>query len=65
MEETTQMSRKAQFAQFIQECKRVLLVTKKPTPEEFKTTVKISGLGILLIGLVGFIIQLFKQLFFN
>lgn len=42
------------------ECVRVLRVTKKPTAEEFKTIVKISGLGILLIGLIGFIIQMLK-----
>lgn len=49
---------------FIIECKRVLIVTKKPDREEFKTIVKISGLGILVIGLVGFVIHLFKELLF-
>jgi len=49
---------------FIMECRRVLRVTKKPTKDEFKTIVKVSGIGILLIGLVGFIIQVLKQIFF-
>ena len=53
------------FKQFIIECQRVLRVTKKPSNEEFKTIVKISGLGLLLIGAVGFTIHLFKQLFFG
>ena len=39
---------------FIVECKRVLHVTKKPNATEFKTIVKVSGLGILIIGLIGF-----------
>ena len=49
--------------EFIRECKRVLRVTKKPTKEEFKTIVKVSAIGILLIGLIGFIIQFMKQVF--
>ncbi len=48
---------------FFVECKRVLIVTKKPTKEEFKTIVKVSGLGILIIGAIGFVIQLVEVLF--
>ncbi len=48
---------------FIKECKRVLRVTKKPTKDEFKNIVKISGIGILIIGLIGFIVQVIKQAF--
>jgi len=43
---------------FLIECKRVLKVTKKPDAEEFKGIVKISGLGILAIGFLGFLINL-------
>lgn len=50
------------FKRFIKECVRVLKVTKKPTSTEFKTIVKVSGIGILLIGLIGFIIQLLYRL---
>lgn len=49
---------------FYIECLRVLKVTKKPTSFEFKTIVKVSGLGILVIGLIGFLITMIKQLFF-
>jgi protein transport protein SEC61 subunit gamma-like protein len=52
------------FKRFITECKRVLRVTKKPDALEFKTIVKVSGLGIGIIGLIGFLIQIIKQLFF-
>jgi len=48
---------------FVRECKRVLKVTKKPTKDEFKNIVKVSGIGILLIGLIGFLIQVLKQIF--
>ena len=47
---------------FLRECWRVLRVTKKPTKEEFKTVVKVSGLGILIIGLIGFLIQMARVL---
>ena len=51
------------FIEFIKESRRVLRVTKKPSKEEFKTIVKVSGLGILAIGLVGFLITMIKQIF--
>lgn len=47
------------------EYKRVLTVTKKPSKEEFITIVKVSALGILLIGLLGFIIQMIEVLIFK
>ncbi|MBU2560972.1 MAG: protein translocase SEC61 complex subunit gamma [Nanoarchaeota archaeon] len=47
---------------YLLECRRVLKITKKPTTEEFKTIVKVSGLGILLIGFVGFLIVMVKEL---
>ena len=43
---------------FIIECIRVVKVTKKPTKEEYKTIVKVTGIGILAIGLIGFVIQM-------
>jgi protein transport protein SEC61 subunit gamma-like protein len=50
------------FKSFINECKRVLKVTKKPNAFEFKTIVKVSGLGMVIIGLLGFLIQIVKTL---
>jgi len=49
---------------FFKECKRVLRITKKPDKEELKMIVKISGLGIIIIGMVGFIIHFMKELLF-
>ena len=52
------------FKRFINESVRVLRITRKPNKEEFKTIVKVSGLGMVLIGLIGFIITMVKQLLF-
>lgn len=38
--------------------KRVLDVSMKPTKDEFKTSAKITGAGIILLGFIGFIIFL-------
>ncbi len=46
------------FKSFIIENRRVLKITKKPSREEFKAIIKVSGIGILIIGLIGFIIQM-------
>lgn len=50
---------------FVNECARVLKVTKKPSKQEYKAIVKVSGLGILLIGLLGFVIQLVSTFILN
>ncbi len=46
------------FKYFLRECKRVLKITKKPNSFEFKSIVKVTGLGILVIGFIGFVIQM-------
>ncbi len=47
---------------FINESIRVFKITKKPSSEEFKTTVKVTGIGLLIIGFIGFIIHIISQL---
>ena len=47
---------------FINESIRVIKITKKPSSEEFKTTVKVTGIGLLIIGFIGFIIHIISQL---
>lgn len=46
------------FKEFVKESKRVFRVTKKPDKFEFKTVMKVAGLGILFIGLIGFVLNL-------
>jgi len=55
-------SLKFKFKMFCKECWRVLKITKKPSSMEFKTIVKAAGLGMLVIGLIGFLIQMIKVL---
>lgn len=47
---------------FFLECIRVFRVTRKPGMDEFKIIVKVSGIGILLIGVIGFIISMIWQM---
>ena len=42
---------------FIQQCRRVLIITRKPTRDEFINVSKITGLGICLLGAIGFAIH--------
>ncbi len=46
------------FKSFLTESKRVIIVTKKPSGTEFKTIMKVAGLGIIVIGLIGFIVRM-------
>lgn len=41
--------------------RRVLLVASKPDKTEFKQSAKITGLGIVIIGIIGFVIFLAVQ----
>lgn len=50
---------------FIIQCVRVFKITKKPSKEEFRTIVKVSGIGIIIIGFIGFIIHVLFQLLFR
>ncbi|NJE06007.1 protein translocase SEC61 complex subunit gamma [Thermococcus sp. M36] len=43
---------------FFAESRRVLLVTKKPGMKEFKMAAKITGIGMILVGLIGLVIRL-------
>jgi len=42
----------------IEEYKRILLVAKKPTSYEFRTILKITGIGMIIIGIIGFLIRI-------
>ncbi|MAF89609.1 MAG: protein translocase SEC61 complex subunit gamma [archaeon] len=47
------------FQQYV----RIMRIAKKPGGHEFKTILKVTGLGIFLIGFLGFIIKLIARLF--
>jgi len=48
---------------FLAKCIRVWRVLKKPSSMEFKTIAKVSALGILAIGLIGFIVANIMRIF--
>jgi len=43
---------------FLNQCRRVWHLLKKPGKEEFLTVSKVSAIGLALIGLIGFIIAM-------
>jgi len=47
------------------ETKRILRCTRKPKKTEFSETAKITGLGIIVIGAIGFLVFLIAQLTLN
>jgi len=49
---------------FAFKCKRVWQALKKPTKVEFQTITKISAIGILILGVLGFLISLVIKAFF-
>lgn len=42
----------------LREYKRILLISRKPGKDEFITSSKVTSLGIIIIGLIGFAIFL-------
>lgn len=55
MEETIGL--KGKFNSFLVQCKRVWLILKKPSSEEFKSISKVSAIGILILGALGFLVS--------
>lgn len=41
----------------VEQTKRVLRLAKKPSLEEIKKTAKITGVGIVVLGVIGYIIH--------
>ncbi|MBS3123148.1 protein translocase SEC61 complex subunit gamma [Candidatus Woesearchaeota archaeon] len=66
-EEVQQVVEEAQpgrIKRLFKECARVLRITKKPSKVDYMNTLKVTSLGIGLIGALGFIIFLLRQLLF-
>lgn len=59
------MTVKEKIASFYLQCVRVWHLLRKPTTDEFKAVAKVSALGILAMGAVGFIIADIIKLFFK
>jgi protein transport protein SEC61 subunit gamma-like protein len=52
------MSYKESTLNFIKQCQRVLHVAKKPDRTEYSNVAKITGIGIIIIGVIGFIMTI-------
>jgi protein translocase SEC61 complex gamma subunit len=42
---------------FIAQCARVWRILKKPDMDSYKTTAKVASVGMLIIGLLGFVVS--------
>ena len=49
---------------FVAKSKRVWLVLKKPSRKEFEMVAKVSAIGVLILGVLGFIVSILIKLFF-
>jgi protein translocase SEC61 complex gamma subunit len=52
-----------QTKSFFLKCKRVWQTLRKPSKKEFEMTTKVSLIGILVLGVIGFLIALIMKLF--
>ncbi|MBS3093941.1 protein translocase SEC61 complex subunit gamma [Candidatus Pacearchaeota archaeon] len=48
---------------FFKQCVRVWQLLKKPDKKEFTTVAKISAIGLLLVGVIGFVIAMIMGYF--
>lgn len=51
------------FKSFIVKCKRVWSALKKPSKKEFEMIAKVSAVGILILGFLGFLISIIMKMF--
>ena len=48
--------------EFFESAKRIILIAKKPSNKEYWAMAKIVGLGMIIIGAIGFIVKLIMSL---
>lgn len=56
------MNVQERFDRFIKDSKRVLKVSRKPDANEYMEFAKITTIGILIIGAIGFVIYIIGEL---
>ena len=47
------------FQTYLKNCLRVFKVTKKPSPGDYKQIVKLTGMGIAIMGVTALIVTVF------
>ena len=55
--------RKGKIKTFLNNVIRVLRLTKKPKKDEFFFVAKVTGLGIIFIGAIGYVIESLRWIF--
>ena len=56
------MINKEKIDEFINSAIRIFNVSRKPSTQEYTMMVKVIGAGIIVIGIIGFIVKLVLQL---
>ena len=52
------MNVQERFDKFVKDSKRVLKVSRKPDAQEYRELAKVSAIGVVIIGVMGFIFVL-------
>ena len=60
-----EIKKPSRIKRFWTECARVLRVTKKPDKVEFLTIVKVSALGMAVVGFIGFALHFLREILFK
>jgi len=50
------------ITQALKQYRRVLYISRRPDRDEFVNVAKITGIGIIIVGVIGFVISLIAQL---
>ena len=56
------MDMRERFDKFIKDSKRVLKVSRKPDMQEYKELAKVTSIGVVIIGVIGFAVVLLGSL---
>lgn len=56
------MINREKIEEFVNSSTRIFNVSRKPSTQEYTTMVKVIGAGIILIGIIGFIVKLILEL---
>lgn len=47
---------------FFESAKRIILISKKPSKKEYWAMAKIVGIGMIIIGVIGFIVKIIMNI---
>ena len=56
------MNVQERFDKFVKDSKRVLKVSKKPDSQEYLELAKVTSIGVVIVGAIGFVIFLLGSL---